>query len=213
MNIDLPENCNMKKAKKIVEVKLKTDELLVFWLTHFTNIYTLVSASQSPGDLNKRMAKVFMNFQIASFDLSSLTTSQQDILESAGKSLVSQVKKTFTGSTNNLTHGVNQTVRLIRCAVQCYLKKKNINSAYVLKVLLRESHVKAGPVSKAAGAMRLKSMPITRYRELWSTLTESDNVEHVALLVMIFSIKTNNRVGRFFSAFSQHCTCRSASVL
>ena len=194
LNIDLPESCKQKRKKTTIQVKLNTDELFVFWITHFTSIYSLVSSSQTPVELNKRMAKVFMNHQIASFDLSSFAMTQQNLLESAGKSLVSHVKKTITGSTNTLTHGVYQTVQLIRYTVQCYLAGKNISSMQVQKILLRESRVKAGPVSKAASAMRLKSIPISRYRELWSALTELDNVENVALLLMIFLGLTSEEV-------------------
>ena len=127
-----------------------------------------------------------MNHQVVSFDLSLFAIAQYNLLESAGKSLVSRVKKTITGSTNTLTHGVHQTVLLIRNAVQCFLADKNISSTQVQKILLRESRIKAGSVSKAASAMRLKSIPISRYRELWGALTELDNVENVALLLMVF---------------------------
>lgn len=185
-NTDLLVAYRKTKRGKPVSVQLNTDELLVFWVTQFSSIYNLVTSSQSPEDLNKRMAKVFMNPQIASFDLASLVSIEQDLLESACKSLVSQVKKTITGSKSDLTIGVNQTVLLIRYAVSCYLTGKKVNPEQALGILLRETRIKEGTEARVATAMRLKSMPIGRYRELWDKLTQDNNPVSTALLVMIF---------------------------
>lgn len=185
LNCDMPSD--YKKAKKgPARVHLNDNELVVFWLTHFSKIYALVSSTASPSDLNKRMAKVFLNEKVASFDLSSLKTVLQDDLEQACTSLVNQVKKTITGRSDTRTVGVNKTVQLIRYAVSCYLTEQNIDSSLALKILIRESRVKAGTESKVATAMRLKSMPIQRYRELWGRLTKINNSENAALLCMVF---------------------------
>ncbi len=185
LNCDLPSD--YKKTKKsTARVHLNDNELVVFWLTHFSKIYALVPSTASPSDLNKRMAKVFSNEKIASFDLSSLKTVLRDDLEQACTSLVNQVKKTITDRSDIRTVGVNKTVQLIRYAVSCYLTEQSIDPSLALKILIRESRVKAGIESKVATAMRLKSMPIERYRELWSRLTEINNAENAALLCMIF---------------------------
>lgn len=185
-NADLPVAYGKTKRGKPVSVQLNTDELLVFWLTQFSSVYNLVTSSQSPEELNKRMAKVFMIPQIASFDLASLVTVKQDLLESACKSLVSQVKKTITGSKSDLTGGVHQTVQLIRFAVNCYLTGKKANPEQALGILLRETRIKEGTEARVATAMRLKSMPIGRYRELWDKLTQDNDPVNTALLAMFF---------------------------
>ena len=185
-NANLSPDCKIKKKKQLVSVQLNANELLVFWLTHFDSIFDLVTSSYTASDLNKRMAKVFMNPDIASFDLSGLCELQSNKPESACKALVSQVKKTITGNEKEITGGVKAVVQWIQAAVKCYLAEKNIDSASVLKILQLESRVKEGPVAKTTGAMQVKSLPLTIYRELWSNLTAINDAEHIALLTMIF---------------------------
>ena len=194
-NTNLPDYA-VKKAK---QVQLNTDELLVFWLTHSDAIAGAMPSTPSAYKLNKKMAKVLLNPRIASFDLSSLLSIQKDLLESACRSLVAQVKKTVTGRESGLTKGVEQTVHLIRYAVQIYFNGKNSDPSQALYYLKRESRTKPGPVSKTTNAMRLKSIPIGRYRELWGKLTaskqtDSDYAENTALLVMLFLGLTSEEV-------------------
>lgn len=185
-NTDLPVDYRKTKRGTPIRILLNTDELFVFWITQFSSIYKLVTSSQSPEELNKRMATVFINPQVASFDLASLITVNQDLLDSVCKSLVSQVKKTITGSKSELTVGVNHTVQLIRYAVNCYLTDKKVNPDQALGNLLKETRIREGTEARAASAMRLKSLPIGRYRELWDKLTQDNNPVSTALLVMIF---------------------------
>ena len=189
MNLNRDLSADFKKERKkkpTARVHLNEDELLVFWLTHFSKIHNLVSSAALSSDLNKRMAKVFLNEEIASFDLSALKTALQDEIEKACTSLVDQVKKTITGRSDMRTVGVNKTVQLIRYAVKYYLSEQSIDPSLALRILIRESRVKAGTESKVATAMRLKSMPIERYRELWGRLTEINNSDNAALLCMVF---------------------------
>lgn len=185
VNKDIRIEVKNKKGIKTAQSPYNTNELLVFWLTHFTSIYSLITSAQTESGVNKRMAKYFMNSKIASFDLTLLENSNQDVMKSACKSLVSYVKVISTGKTDKTTVGVNQTVHILRYAIDCYFNEKNINSSLVNKFLLKESHFKSGPVAKTTRSMRLKSISISRYKELWSALTVDKNPFNTALILMI----------------------------
>ena len=189
-NVDLQLDTMPPEPGENYHISLDENELLVYWITHFSFIYAFITSSLTPDEVNKKIAKLFFVSNIASFNLSSFETSRQEQLKTACNTLVSNIRHAFhtVDHKSNNTTGVNQAVQLIRYAINCFLSEKDINSVMVNKLLLQESSVKPGAVAKVTKALRLKSIPSHRYRELWSLLTDESpmKAENTALLTMLF---------------------------
>ena len=185
-NRDMSLAQTKKSAKNEYTITLDDEELLVYWLTHFSSIYDSITSSETEEEVNMKMAKILVDTSIASFNLSCLLSTKQSELETACKQLVSLIKKALKGNPYEQTHGITKIVQLVRYAIKCFLKDHDVNPAQVDEILIRLSRTKAGTVSRVADAMRLKSLPIIRYREIWEKLTKTATEDNTALLLMVF---------------------------
>lgn len=171
-------------SSRVIQAELDQREMLPFWLVNFNSIAALDKSIRAPADLNKAMSRLF--FEIASFDLSSLLTANRTELEAACKTLSDAIKRALKHQSDSKTSNIKDKAKIVRYAVELFMRAHDVDPSPALSFLIKNTTPKKGTVAKISDMMRLQSISIGRYRELYAKLTETPDAEHTALLMMVF---------------------------
>lgn len=165
--------------------ELNESELVVFWLHRYNDIAELDTSVRTDIDRQKVLAKLCRT--IGGFDLSSLSAPTHSELDGICHRLASDIKKALGHDDDVTTSSIRDKVQIIRFAIKLYMLEKDLDPTYVLERLIRESTPPKSTRAKIIDNMRIRSLPIEKYRDLYTILKNSStNCYSVALLFMLF---------------------------
>lgn len=164
-------------------VILDNDELLIFWLTHYREIANLDTSIRTDADRQKAFAKLCPT--IGGFRLSSLCSPITADLYSACDQLAEGIKKALKIDAETSTSNTNQKAKIVRFAIELYLKEQGINPTAALERIIKYTVPKKTTVAKVVENMRPQSLSIDHYRALYATLKSDESDCSAALQLML----------------------------
>ena len=146
-------------------VTLDNDELLIFWLTRYREIAKLDTSVRTDVDRQKAFAKLCPF--ISGFRLSSLCSSVTNDLFSACGQLAAGIKAALNLDAETSTSNTNQKAKIVRFAIELYLKEQGINPSAALERIIKQSN---GPFPQPERTDQLRRLilPQTTPAALWS---------------------------------------------
>lgn len=164
-------------------VTLDNDELLIFWLTRYREIAKLDTSVRTDVDRQKAFAKLCPF--IGGFRLSSLCSPVTNDLFSACDQLAAGIKTALNLDTETSTSNTNQKAKIVRFAIELYLKEQGINPSTALERIIKQSVPKKTITAKVIENMRPQSLSIDHYRALYATLQADTSDFSAALQLML----------------------------
>ena len=145
-------------------VILDNDELLIFWLTRYREIADLDTSIRTDADRQKAFAKLCPT--IGGFRLSSLCSPVTKDLYSACDQLAEGIKNALKVDVETSTSNTNQKAKIVRFAIELYLKEQGINPTAALERIIKHTVPKKTTAAKVVENMRPQSLSIDHYRAL-----------------------------------------------
>ena len=189
-NAGMPVSWKKELRSGVKTIQLDTDELAVFWLTHFNDIVDSETDNSKKNEYHKAFAKLCTT--IGDFRLDALCTANTEILEARCEELAFSIKRAL--NTEKTTSNTADKTKMIRLAISKYLAEHKVDPKSVNEILMKMSIPRKTVLQKIADNMRPKSLPLDRYSEILNELSSKDTGIAKGLRLMLFLGLTKEEV-------------------
>lgn len=188
-NKKIPLKHQKKKIKNTKEITLNTNELLIYWLTKYENIFKLISSERDDEIKIEETFKTFSRIlpHIGSFNLSKLIEANtEEEKEKFSREITNHIKEALGKSQEEKTTGTHKATLLVRAIIAYYLHDHDMDPSAFDSYLLLYSTPRKSVKAKIGDGMRSTALTLADYQNIYKKLIKDPNDTNCALMLIIF---------------------------